>query len=364
MRGIDYQQADMYSYVSPEARVRADHPLRAIRKMADEALKNMTERFEAMYAKTGRPSIPPEKLLRAQLVQMLYSIRSERLLMEEIDYSMLFRWFVGMNLDEPVWDATVFTKNRNRLLEGDVAREFLCEVVKQAQVKGLTSDEHFTVDGTLIEAWASLKSFQRKDGTNQPPDDPGNPTVNFHGEKRSNQTHESTTDPDALLARKGSGKEAKLSYNGNLLTENLNGLIVNTEVFPANGLAERAAAMAMLEQIPGDHRVTVGADKGYDTRDFIAECRHLKVTPHIAQNTKRSGGSAIDGRTTRHSGYAVSQKKRKRIEECFGWLKTIALMRKVRHRGIEKVGWVFTFAAAAYNLVRMRNLLASPAGAA
>jgi len=364
MRGIDHQQADMYSYVSPEARVRADHPLRAIRKMADEALKNMTERFEAMYAKTGRPSIPPEKLLRAQLVQMLYSIRSERLLMEEIDYSMLFRWFVGMNLDEPVWDATVFTKNRNRLLEGDVAREFLCEVVKQAQVKGLTSDEHFTVDGTLIEAWASLKSFQRKDGTNQRPDDPGNPTVNFHGEKRSNQTHESTTDPDALLARKGSGKEAKLSYNGNLLTENLNGLIVNTEVFPANGLAERAAAMAMLEQIPGDHRVTVGADKGYDTRDFIAECRHLKVTPHIAQNTKRSGGSAIDGRTTRHSGYAVSQKKRKRIEECFGWLKTIALMRKVRHRGIEKVGWVFTFAAATYNLVRMRNLLASPAGAA
>jgi transposase len=364
MRGIDHQQADMYSYVSPEARVRADHPLRAIRKMADEALKNMTERFETMYAQTGRPSIPPEKLLRAQLVQMLYSIRSERLLMEEIDYSMLFRWFVGMNLDEPVWDATVFTKNRNRLLEGDVAREFLCEVVKQAQAKGLTSDEHFTVDGTLIEAWASLKSFQRKDGTNQPPDGPGNPTVNFHGEKRSNQTHESTTDADALLARKGSGKEAKLSYNGNLLTENRNGLIVNTEVFPANGLAERAAAMAMLEKILGDHRVTVGADKGYDTRDFVAECRHLHVTPHVAQNTKRSGGSAIDARTTRHSGYAVSQRKRKRIEECFGWLKTIALMRKVRHRGIEKVGWVFTFAAAAYNLVRMRNLLASPVGAA
>jgi transposase len=364
MRGIDHQQADMYSYVSPEARVRGDHPLRAIRKMADEALQNMTERFEAMYAKTGRPSIPPEKLLRAQLIQMLYSIRSERLLMEEVDYNMLFRWFVGMNLDEPVWDATVFTKNRNRLLEGDVAREFLREVVKQAQAKGLTSDEHFTVDGTLIEAWASLKSFQRKDENNQPPDDPGNPTVDFHGEKRSNQTHESTTDPDALLARKGSGKEAKLSYNGNLLTENRNGLIVNTEVFPANGLAERAAAMALLEQIQGDHRVTVGADKGYDTRDFVAECRHLQVTPHIAQNTKRSGGSAIDGRTTRHEGYEVSQKKRKRIEECFGWLKSIALMRKVRHRGIEKVGWVFTFAAAAYNLVRMRKLVASPVGAA
>ncbi len=363
MRGIDHQQADMYSYLSPEMRVRADHPLRAIRTMADRALANMSERFDGMYAKTGRPSIPPEKLLRAQLIQMLYSVRSERLLMEEIDYSMLFRWFVGMNLDEPVWDVTVFTKNRDRLLEGDVAREFLCEVVEQARQKNLTSDEHFTVDGTLIEAWASLKSFQRKDGKNTPPEDPGNPTVNFHGEKRSNETHESTTDPDALLARKGSGKEAKLSYNGNLLTENRNGFILTTEVFPATGTAERHAAMLMLEQIPGVHRVTVGADKAYDTRDFVSECRNMKVTPHVAQNTKRSGGSAIDGRTARHEGYAVSQKKRKRIEECFGWLKTIALMRKVRHRGIEKVGWVFTFAAAAYNLVRMRKLLASTVGA-
>ena len=285
-------------------------------------------------------------------------------MMEEIDYSMLFRWFVAMNLDEPVWDVTVFTKNRNRLQEGDVAREFLSEVVQQAQSKGLTSDEHFTMDGTLIEAWASLKSFQQKDRKNTPPDDPSNPTVNFHGERRSNQTHESTTDPDALLARKGNGKEAKLSYNGNLLTENRNGLIVNTEVFQANGTAERDAALVMLEQVPGGHRITVGGDKGYDTRDFVAECRHLKATPHVALNTKRSGGSAIDERTTRHSGYAVSQIKRKRIEECFGWLKTIALMRKVRHRGIEKVGWVFTFAAAAYNLVRMRKLLASPVGAA
>jgi transposase len=364
MRGMDHQQADMYSYISPEVRVRADHPLRTIRAMADGALKNMSERFDAMYARTGRPSIPPEKLLRAQLIQMLYSVRSERLLMEEIDYSMLFRWFVGMNLDEPVWDVTVFTKNRNRLLEGDVAREFLGEVVMQAQSGGLTSDEHFTVDGTLIEAWASLKSFQPKGQKNTPPDDPGNPTVNFHGEKRSNQTHESTTDPDARLARKGNGKEARLSYNGNLLTENRNGLIVNTEVFEANGTAERIAAIVMLEQVPGGHRITVGSDKGYDTRDFVAECRNLNVTPHVAQNTKRSGGSAIDERTTRHSGYAVSQIKRKRIEECFGWLKTIALMRKVRHRGIEKVGWVFTFAAAAYNLVRMRKLVASPVGAA
>ena len=363
MRGIDHQQADMYSYLSPEARVRADHPLRAIRTMADLALANMSERFDGMYAKIGRPSIPPEKLLRAQLIQMLYSVRSERLLMEEIDYSVLFRWFVGMNLDEPVWDVTVFTKNRNRLLEGDVAREFLCQVIAQAQAKGLTSDEHFTVDGTLIEAWASLKSFQRKDQKNTPPEDPGNPTVNFHGEKRSNETHGSTTDPDALLARKGSGKEAKLSYNGNLLTENRNGFIITTEVFQANGTAERDAGLVMLEQLPGGHRVTVGADKAYDTRDFVSECRNLKVTPHVAQNTKRSGGSAIDGRTVRHEGYEVSQKKRKRIEECFGWLKTIALMRKVRHRGIEKVGWVFTFAAAAYNLVRMRKLLASPVGA-
>jgi len=364
MRGQDHQQADIFSYLSPEQRVRQDHPLRAIRTMADQALASMSERFDAMYAKTGRPSIPPEKLLRAQLIQMLYSVRSERLLMEEIDYSVLYRWFVGMNLDEPVWDVTVFTKNRDRLLDGDVAREFLCEVVKQAQARNLTSDEHFTVDGTLIEAWASLKSFQRKDKKDTPPDDPGNPTVDFHGEKRSNDTHESTTDPDARLARKGNGKEAKLSYNGNLLTENRNGLIVTTEVFQANGTAERDAALVMMEQIPGEQRVTVGGDKGYDTRDFVAECRYMNVTPHVAQNTKRSGGSAIDGRTTRHGGYEVSQKKRKRIEECFGWLKTIALTRKVRHRGLEKVGWVFTFAAAAYNLVRMKNLLASSVGAA
>jgi len=258
-----------------------------------------------------------------------------------------------------------FTKNRNRLLEGDVAREFLGEVLSQAQAHGLTSDEHFTVDGTLIEAWASLKSFQRRDQKDgPPPDDPGNPTLNFHGEKRSNDTHESTTDADARLARKGNGKEAKLSYTGNLLTENRNGLIVNTELLQANGTAERHAAMLMLEQLPGTRRVTVGGDKGYDTRDFIAECRNLKVTPQVAQNVKRCGGSAIDGRTTRHEGYEISQRKRKRIEECFGWLKTIALMRKVRHRGLEKVGWIFTFAAAAYNLVRMRKLLVQPVGAA
>ena len=364
MRGTDHQQSDMFSYLSPEQRVRCDHPLRAIRRMADLALESMSKRFDALYAKLGRPSVAPEKQLRAQLLQMLYSVRSERLLMEEIDYSVLFRWFVGMNLDEPVWDVTVFTKNRDRLLDGDVAREFLCEVVKQAQAQNLMSDEHFTVDGTLIEAWASLKSFQRKDEKSTPPDDPANPSVDFHGEKRSNQTHESSTDPEALLARKGTGKEAKLSYNGNLLVENRHGLIVTAELFQANGSAERDAALVMLERIPGQHRVTVGADKAYDTRDFVHECRHLQVTPHVARNTKRSGGSAIEGRTTRHQGYTISQRKRKRIEESFGWLKTIALMRKVRHRGIHKVGWVFTFAAAAYNLVRMRPLLATPGGAA
>jgi transposase len=364
MRGQDHQQSNMFSYLSPEQRVRADHPLRAIRAMADQALANMSGRFDAMYSATGRPSIPPEKLLRAQLIQMLYSVRSERLLMEEIDYNLLYRWFVGLNMDEPVWDVTVFTKNRDRLLDGDVAREFLNEVVSQAREQDLTSDEHFTVDGTLVEAWASLKSFQRKDQSAAPPDDPGNPTVDFHGEKRSNETHASTTDPDALLARKGKGKEAKLSYNGNLLAENRNGLIVATEVFQANGTAERDAALVMLEQIPGGGRVTVGADKAYDTQDFVAESRNLHVTPHVAQNVNRSGGSVIDARTTRHAGYALSQRKRKRIEESFGWLKTIALMRKVRHRGIHKVGWVFAFAAAAYDLVRMRNLLAPSVQAA
>ncbi|HMD19177.1 MAG TPA: IS5 family transposase [Alloacidobacterium sp.] len=357
MRGIDHQQGHVFSYLSPEERVRKDHPLRAVRAMTEEILREMSAVFDSMYARRGRPSIPPEKLLRAQLLQMLYSVRSERLLMEEIDYSMLFRWFVGLNLDEEVWDATSFTKNRDRLLEADVAKEFLMRVVEQARSAGLTSDEHFSVDGTLLEAWASLKSFQpREEKKNTPPDDPGNPTVDFHGEQRSNETHVSKTDADAKLARKGPGKEAKLSYSGNLLVENRNGLIVNTELLEANGRAERDAALLMLEQIPGTRRVTAGADKGYDTAEFVAECRHLGVTPHVARKTRRRGGSAIDARTVRHASYAVSQRRRKRIEECFGWLKDIALLRKLRYRGLPKVGWVFTFAAAAYNLVRMRKL--------
>jgi transposase len=357
MRGDDQQQNHIFSYLSPEERVRKDHPLRAIRVMVDEVLQQLSRRFDAMYAKVGRPSIAPEKLLRAQLLQMLYSIRSERLLMEEMDYNLLFRWFVGLNADDEVWDATTFTKNRDRLLQADVAKEFLAQVVAQAGGQGLTSDEHFTVDGTLLEAWAGAKSFQAKAGkAKTPPDDPGNPTVNFRGERRSNETHASKTDPESLLARKGEGKESKLSYTGNLLVENRNGLIVDAEVFQANGTAERDAALVMLEKLPGTQPVTVGGDKGFDTRDFVKECRNLRVTPHVAQNHARSGGSAIDARTTRHAGYAVSQRKRKRIEECFGWLKTIALMRKVRHRGVCRVHWIFTFACAAYNLVRMRNL--------
>jgi transposase len=360
MRGDDQQQNHIFSYLSPEARVRKDHPLRAIRAMVDEVLTQLSRRFDTMYARVGRPSIAPEKLLRAQLLQMLYSIRSERLLMEEMDYNLLFRWFVGLNADDEVWDATVFTKNRDRLLEADVAKEFLARVVEQARGQGLTSDEHFTVDGTLLEAWASPKSFQPKEGKpSPPPDDPGNPTVNFRGERRSNRTHESKTDPEALLARKSVGKESKLSYSGNLLVENRNGLIVDAEVFQANGTAERDAALVMLEQVPGTKAVTVSGDKGFDTRDFVKQCRHMGVVPHVAQNQARPGGSAIDGRTTRHPGYAISQKKRKRVEECFGWLKTIALLRKVRHRGVRKVHWIFTLACAAYNLVRMRNLAAA-----
>jgi transposase len=359
MRGADEQQSQIFSYLSPEARVRKDHPLRAIRAMVDEVLTEMSVRFDAMYASVGRPSIAPEKLLRAQLLQMLYTIRSERLLMEEMDYNLLFRWFVGLNADDAVWDATVFTKNRDRLLQADVAKQFLAQVVAQAGAKGLTSDEHFTVDGTLLEAWAGVKSFQPKEKKTPPPDDPGNPTVNFHGEKRSNDTHESKTDPESQLARKGPGKEAKLSYSGNLLVENGNGLIVDAEVFQANGTAERDAALVMMEKLRGTKAVTVGGDKGFDTRGFVAECRNLRVTPHVAQNHTRPGGSAIDARTTRHAGYQISQRKRKRIEECFGWLKTVAGLRKVRHRGVCKVDWIFTFACAAYNLVRMRNLAAT-----
>jgi transposase len=351
----------MFSYVAPEQRVPSDHPLRKIREITDEILKSMSGIFGRMYSRIGRPSIPPEQLLRALLLQVLYTVRSERMLMEQLDYNLLFRWFVGLNLDDAVWDVTVFTKNRDRLLQGDIAKEFFHRVVEQARSLDLMSDEHFTVDGTLLEACASLKSFQRIEDKDQDPkagDDPGNPTVDFHGEKRSNETHESTTDPDSMLARKGSGKEAKLSYSGHVLMENRNGLVVDAAVLPATGTAEREAALMMMEWIPGDHPITIGADKAYDTKAFVNETRALNATPHVAQNNK-GRKSAIDERTTRHPGYAVSQQKRKRVEEIFGWIKTVGGMRKLRHRGWQVVDWMFTFTAAAYNLVRLRNL--SPA---
>jgi transposase len=361
MRGTDTQQSGMFSYLSPEERVPEKHPLRAIRSMTDEVLQGLSAKFNGLYSAVGRRSIAPEKLLRALLLQILYTVRSERLLMEQLQYNLLFRWFVGLNMDEPVWVATVFSKNRDRLLEGEIASLFFSGVLAQARSADLLSDEHFSVDGTLIEAWASQKSFQRKDTSHQPPpDDPGNPTVNFHGETRRNETHESTTDAEARLARKSSGHEAKLAYCGNVLIENRNGLVVDAELLQANGTAERDAALLMTERIEGSQRVTVAADKGYDTQEFVREMRDMNVTPHVAQNHKRRGGSAIDGRTTRHAGYKVSQVKRKRIEEVFGWLKTVGMLRKTRHRGVHKVGWVFTFAAAAYNLVRMRNLVYTP----
>ena len=350
----------MFSYLSAEERVPAKHPLRAIREMVNEALLALSPVFDEMYAGFGRPSIAPEKLLRALLLQILYSVRSERMLMEQMEYNLLFRWFVGLNMEEPVWVPTVFSKNRDRLMEADIAEKFFALVLDKAKSEDLTSDEHFSVDGTLIEAWASQKSFRRKDGPEPPPsDDPGNPTVNFHGEKRSNDTHESSTDPDARLARKSGGHEAKLAYCGNVLMENRNGLVVDTELLQCNGTAERDAALLMAERIQAE-RATLAADKAYDTRDMVAELRGMNITPHVAQNTKRSGGSAIDGRTTRHAGYEISQKKRKRIEEVFGWAKTTGMLRKTRHRGLFAVRWVFTFTAAAYNLIRIRTLLATP----
>lgn len=346
----------MFSYLSPAQRVPDDHPLRPVRQITDRIFTQLSGLFAGLYSRIGRPSIPPEKLLRALLLQVLYTIRSERMLMEQLNYNLLFRWFVGLSMDEAVWDVTVFTKNRERLVEADVAREFLERVVAEARALNLMSNEHFTVDGTLLEAAASLKSFRKTDADEAPPpEDPGNPTVDFHGEKRSNETHASTTDPDAMLAKKAAGKEAKLSYSGHVLMENRNGLIADVEVLPATGTAERDAALVMLEAVPGDHPITVGADKAYDTKEFVKQTRNVKATPHVTQNNK-GRRSAIDARTTRHAGYQISQQRRQRVEEIFGWMKTIGGMRKLRHRGLHLVGWMFTFAAAAYNLVRIRNL--------
>jgi transposase len=333
-----------------------EHPLRTIRQMVKTALTGLWDRFEALYAQTGRPSIAPERLLRALLLQILYSIRSERLRMEQLDYNLLCRWFVGLTSDEPVWDPTVFTKNRDRLLAGEVAHAFFEQVLARARSQQLLSSEHFTVDGTLIEAWASLKSFKpRTDPPAAPPDDPGNPSVDCRGEKRSTATQASTTDPDARLYQQAKGPQATLGYLGHVLMENRTGLIVNTRLTPATGTAERAAAVERVAELPGAYRVTVGGDKASDPQAFVQDLRALGATPHVAQNTT-GRASAIDGRTTRHPGYAVSQRNRKRVEEIFGWQKTVGLLHKVRHRGLELVGGVFTFTAAAYNLVRVQKL--------
>lgn len=357
MRGADEQTGALFSYLSPEGLVPKDHPLRAIRGLVNAALDRLSPEFAKLYAPTGRSSIPPEKLLRALLLQAFFSIRSERQLMEQVTYNMLFRWFVGLSMEAPVWDVTVFTKNRERLLEGDIARGFLLAVLADPAVAQVLSNEHFSVDGTLIEAWASMKSFQPKAGGD--PFSPGrNAERDFHGEKRSNETHASTTDPDARLYRKSAGQTAKLCYMGHLLIENRNCLIVDTETTRATGWAERAAAEAMIEDTTQGRLATLGADKAYDTAEHVANLRKLGVTPHVAQNTSNRR-SAIDRRTTRHPGYETSQRLRKRIEESFGWIKVSAGLRKTRHRGIDRVGWMFTLTAAAYNLVRIPKLFAA-----
>jgi transposase len=365
MRGGDANTAALFSYLSCEARVPVDHPLRVIRGIVDAALGGLSTAFETLYSPIGRPSIAPEKLLRALLLQAFYSVRSERQLMEQLDYNLLFRWFVGLGMDAPIWDVTVFTKNRERLLAGDVAAQFLARVLNQPRVKALLSDDHFSVDGTLIEAWAGIKSFKprvggeddRGDGANDGAPKGRNSEREFHAEKLSNDTHASTTDPDARLFRKGRGKEAKLCHMGHLLMENRHGLIVDATLTAASGTAERDAALTMLGRLDGRHRITLGADKAYDVADFVDRLRAIGVTPHVAQNTSNRR-SAIDRRTTRHPGYAVSQRIRKRIEEAFGWIKTSGGLRKTRHRGKARVGWTFTLTAAACNLVRLPKLLA------
>jgi transposase len=359
MRGVDRHNERLFSYVRPDSRIPRNHPLRDIRRVTDAALSSLSDQLDALYAKEGRPSIPPERLLRALLVQAFYSVRSERQLMEQLDYNLLFRWFVGLSVDEPVWDPTVFSKNRERLLAGDIAAEFMAAVLQLPEVRRLLSQEHFSVDGTLIQAWASMKSFRRKDGTDEPPGPGRNGERDFHKDKRSNQTHASTTDPDARLAKKSAGKEAKLAYTGHLLMENRSGLVVDARLTQASGTAEPEAALAMLSDVPGRHRITAGADKAYDTAGFVAAAREMNVTPHVAQNVNRQGGSAIDGRTTRHDGYRASQVIRKRIEEANGWIKCVGGMAQTKFRGLARVGWMFQLKAAAYNLIRLPNLLAT-----
>lgn len=354
MRGDDPNQSAAFSYVGPEQRVPAGHPLRPIREMTNHVLRELSPRFEELYSRLGRPSIPPERLLRALLLQLLYSIRSERMLMEQLDYNLLFRWFVGLSMDDPVWAPTVFSKNRDRLLDGDIAQEFFHEVVALARRRNLLSDEHFTVDGTLIEAWASQKSFRRKDG--EPPAEGGG--REFRGERRSNETHASTSDPEARLYRRSNHGEAKLAYLGHILMENRNGLAVGGCITQATGYAEREAALELVQALPRNGRITLGADKAYDTEAFVAALRANQVTPHVAQNDTTKA-SAIDRRTTRHRGYGMSRARRFMVERVPAWLKNVALLRKVKHRGRERIDWMFVFALGAYNLVRLRGLTAT-----
>jgi transposase len=366
MRGRRQTQATMLAFVDLEERVPRNHPLRVIKQFADRALAELSPVFDEMYSAGGRPSIPPERLLKASLLISLYSVRSERAFCEELDYQLLFRWFLDMGLMESSFDATVFTKNRRRLLKHEVAQRFFDEVVRQAAGLGLLSDEHFTVDGTLIEAAASLKSFRPKDTppSDTPPDDPGNPTVNFHGERRSNATHQSTTDPEARLAKKGKGKEAHLAFMGHALMENRHGLLVDFQLTQATGTAERDAVPELIEQARerGFHPRTLAGDKGYDTKDCVADLRQRKVAPHVTQNTS-GRRSAIDGRTTRHAGYAISQRIRKRVEEIFGWMKTVGGFRRTRYRGLERTQLAGYLVATAYNLVRMVRLVSSATAA-
>lgn len=356
MRGNETPSGSLFSYVNLESRIPATHPLRPIKVMVDNALKALDPDFDRMYSSEGRPGIPPERLLRALLLQVLYSVRSERQLMEQLDYNLLFRWFVGLGVDDPVWVPETFTQNRDRLRESQIASRFFDEILKQARHAGLISKEHFTVDGTFVEAWASQKSFRTKDGKDDPPGPGRNAEADFRGEKRTNETHESKTDPDARMMRKG-GDGAKLVHHGHVLAENRHGLVVAAEVTVATGTAEAEAAARLLEHRGTGRPGTVGGDKAYDQGKFVEAVRELGMTPHVAQCITTIRGSRIDGRTTRHEGYAISQRRRKMVEEAFGWAKTIGGLRKTRHRGTPLVNWIFQFTMAAYNLVRMRNLM-------
>jgi transposase len=363
MRGADVQQAGMFSYVSLESRVPPDHPLRGIKALLDEALAYMSRDFERVYAQEGRPSIPPERLVRASTLQILYSVRSERLLCEQLDYNLLFRWFVGLTIDERIWDHSTFTKNRDRLIEAKIARKLLRRIVRKAGQAHLLSNEHFSVDGTLIESWAAVKSMRRRDGKDEPPGPGRNRAVDFRGERRTNETHVSPTDPQARLYRKADGQPVRLCHMGHVLMDHREALPVDVEVTPADGYGERAAALTMLDRHPSNKKRTLAADKAYDTTDFVGDCRVRQVTPHVAMQITKYRDTAIDNRTSRHPGYAASLRIRKRIEECFGWCKDGRPLRKMKLLGQQQVAFLTTLTVGCYTLLRVANLLARPAPA-